>query len=266
MVSVWLINYGITSLDRLFIKHFCGLSNVASYTMALQLTSLINLVVVTPFYIAWSNLVFATERTLGIETEYNRTFALFTYGSTWVYVVFVLGASEIYYFLISKEYSLGLSYIPYLALVPLLNGLVTVTSSGIYLERRNDLVLYANLGTAVIAVLTNYIFVSVWGALGVAWASVLTLVLYNIVVYRIAQRLHPVAFDLKPLRYSLLVILVFIGLHRYISPDYEAVASANVEEVLGVMAFKLVAIVGSALLGIVHFRKNSCKGAGRVQV
>jgi len=102
--------------------------------------------------------------------------------------------------------------IPVIALSIAFNGVATVVSVGISLQRKTWLATVALTASAIINTLLNLILIPHYGAMGAALATLFAYIALAAITYMLNQRIYPVPFEIGRFLIALLPgIALYIG-------------------------------------------------------
>lgn len=188
-ISVLIMSYA----DRVFIKSYLSFDELGLYGVGYRFSSISSLFF-TGIAHALTPLIYHHYK----EKETPKKIAdLFRY-TILVGGIMVLGftffSKETILILATEDYLGGAKYIPYLVAANIIS-LVYVFFPGMEINKRTDLVTYVFIFSAMANVGLNYIFIQMYGAVGVALGTLLASVLNMLIRYFMSQRFYRVPFN-----------------------------------------------------------------------
>lgn len=166
--------------DRYFISYFVGNSEVGLYTIAYQISALMLLVGLSVNQ-AWSPMLFKLLKEKNIVQIYKYTFYLF--------LLFIISAISIYFFkdilfyiFVDEKFYNAKEYFGYLLLGFLFQSLYFLVTNILFFEKRTKLLASMTFLGAILNLILNYFFIIEFGTIGVAYATVITWLLYFLLI------------------------------------------------------------------------------------
>lgn len=231
----------LNAFDRFFLLYYRGLVDVGIYTLSIRIAAILDLIIVTPFQLAWAPFLF------GEENQDLRSLA----SRFFTYLLFFLAFGGIFVLLFSKEIILFLSTGDYSAaqgIVPF--TLMSMALMGIYYWA-GGLVNYVEqtwkLGAIVfLAALCNVGFNALltpqWGWWGAAWADMLARFIMAGVTVGVALRQIPIKFEYRRIFSIGLVIASIICLFYFAGiSDLDGIIGIGIK--LSVLSFGLLMLL-----------------------
>lgn len=203
-ISVWII----TAIDRVFIERYFDAAEVGIYSLGYKIAMLVT-VITGSFYKAYNPFYFklATteikEKALTRLKKTNTVYILLVIASTSLISLF---SKEILYIFFSPEYLESYKIVSVVSLAFGISAFLGIFNLAIYQEKKTLYLMYINIIAAFVNVALNFIFVSNYGVMGAAWASVFTYCIVAILSYYYAKKSFYASFNSKT------VIWVFLTL------------------------------------------------------
>lgn len=174
--------------DRYFISYYSGNSEVGLYTVAYQVSALLLLISMS-INQAWTPMFFKLMK----EKNYNEInkiisilFMLFLLASVGVY----LFSSLVYIYFIDIRFHGSKSYFIYLLLGFLFQSLYFLFTNYLFYYKKTSLLSIITFIGAVLNLILNYIFIKMYGTIGVAYATAITWFLYFVTVFIVVKRVQ----------------------------------------------------------------------------
>ena len=211
-ISVWVI----TAIDRVFIERYFSAADVGIYSLGYKIAMLVT-VITGALYKAYNPYYFKIATT-GVKEEVimqlkktNTIYVLFVIIITSMMSLF---SKEIVYIFFDPEYFKSYKIIVIVSLAFGLSSFSGIFNLAIYQKKKTIFLMYINLIAAFLNIGLNFIFISRFGALGAALATVLTYFIVVIMSYYYAKKCFYASFDSEIIIYSS-VLLIFINLFFY---------------------------------------------------
>jgi O-antigen/teichoic acid export membrane protein len=238
------------SMDRWMLAELGSTTEVGIYSIAFKFASIVTFVN-GAFSLAWSPFAMKLKRD---DENYRQTFSRVF--SMWFFVLAIVGlaisifASDILMIMTPKEYWTASPTLAVVAMGVVLFGTTQITALGISLEKKTPLLTHGAGITALVNFLLNLLMIPTYGALGSAFATLVSYLLLTSFFLYWTQRLHPLPLEKSKLIYTCFVVL--FGLSTPLWQGYSNQGLASTESKLLLMA---LVIIGAWLIGII--RKTS---------
>jgi len=195
-----LVAYGLLAsvmheADRYLLRLFVDLNGVGLYSVAYQIGQGVNTLVILPFTTIWGVLVYEVAKDPDARETYARVFKHFVYGLSLVLLLAALFAAPILRIIAPPSYSPAAEIVPVVCLAYLLFSLHEHFKVPALLANRTTSLLPVVAMAAAANIVINLLLIPRFGAMGAAWASVLTFAVFSfagLVQYRrIAEYPYP---------------------------------------------------------------------------
>lgn len=177
--------------DRLFISYFLGNEEVGFYAVGLQVAMIV-MVIQHAFNQAWSPYLFKNLKT---DTYENRvkivkiSYIAFVFFLILPFVVNLL-SYPIFDFFINKKFLNSIEYVFWIALGFGFLGMYKVVTNYIFYEKKIYILSLMTFLSLIVNFILNYILLHMYGAIGVAYATAITLCVFFISAFIVANRVH----------------------------------------------------------------------------
>ena len=171
--------------DRYFISYYMGNSEVGFYTVAYQVSAVLLLVSMS-INQAWTPMFFRLmkEKNYGqINKVIGVLFILFLFCTIGVYFL----SSVIYAYFIDIRFYNSKVYFPYLLLGFAFQSFYFLFTNYLFYYKKTSLLSMITFSGAVLNLILNYIFIKIYGTIGVAYATAITWFFYFLVVFIMAN-------------------------------------------------------------------------------
>lgn len=183
----------LTLTDRYMLRYLLpdsdALYEVGLYSLGNKFAMLIKYLLIFPFSLSWGALMFAYQNHPDAQKIYGRVMNIFC---------FVGGALILFFSLFSREaieliasdssYCPAWKVVPVLGFSGILSGTAFVLNVGVTLKKHTKYISIANISAAVANVVLNTLLIPHFGMMGAAYASLVSFVLINIMMYHFSQK------------------------------------------------------------------------------
>lgn len=197
--------------DRYLLSIYRSLAEAGAYSIAYMIGSVIAVVLISPFTLAWPASMF----TIAKRPDSSRMFALIFrwFSHVLLLAAFALALVGMFAFqlLFPPSYQYARVIIPVVALSLVGNGLYILFTTGISVQRKNWLaVIYTGLA-AFGNIVLNILLIPVLGIMGAAVSTLIAYGLMASLAYLVNQRIYPIPFEIGKFLASLVVGVLLFG-------------------------------------------------------
>jgi O-antigen/teichoic acid export membrane protein len=205
-IAVW----GGTYVDRLMIKHFLSVEEVGLYGIGFRLASIAALLMVG-FQGALTPLVYAHYRDPDTPRQLARIFRVFVSFALLLFMAITLFAGDLLALITTEAFYGGAAVVIYL--VPaVLFAQMYIFAPGIAVAKKTHLVLWINLGGAILNACFNWWLIPVLGIVGAGLATMLGYFCMFGAYMWFSQRLYPVPHDWRRLAAAVCIAGLLVAL------------------------------------------------------
>lgn len=214
-VAYWVLQLS----DRYLLTLFTSLAETAKYAVAYTLGSVISVVIMGPFALAWPATVFAIARRKDAAQVFRlvfRWFSLFL-----LFSAFCLSLVGIWLLngLFPVTYHSAAFVIPIVAVSISFYGVYYVFKSGLDVKRKTWLISIYTTAAALINVALNLLLIPRYGAMGAAVSTLFAYIVLATIAYLVNCRLYPIPFEI-----GMFITALLIGIALYVGSDLLAQA------------------------------------------
>jgi len=224
-------------VDRLMINHFLSLDEVGVYGIGFRVASTVGLVMVG-FQSALTPLVYVHYREKQTPQQLALIFRLFLVSALLIFLFLSLFAKEIMQLITTSAYYSAATVVIYLVPAILLSNMY-IFAPGIAIAKKTHLILYINVGGAVLNAAFNWLLIPQLGIAGAALATLLGYACVFAAYMSISQRLYFVPHQWRPLGLSVAGVTAL----AFLIPPLNLSASESI-------AVKALALMGACVLFI----------------
>ncbi|MFC1964850.1 lipopolysaccharide biosynthesis protein [Chloroflexota bacterium] len=245
-----LIPYGITdyllqNCDRYFLSYFATIEQVGLYSLGAQVASIL-IILFIGAGLAWTPFVFSTYKEAGIKSIYSRVMGYFIAATFLLVIALSLFSREIIIVFTTPQYYGASIVVPILALYLAFHYIGLHMSIGITISKKTFHFTWISVTVAVLNIGLNFLLVPPYGMLGAALATLISSIMWFLLLLFISQRYYYINYRLPSFIKILFVALVIISI------NYLLLAELNLQNVLikiGLVGISLVCLYISGLIG-----------------
>jgi O-antigen/teichoic acid export membrane protein len=186
------------TMDRIFINNMIGLDETGLYSVAFQISMIINLLQLS-FNTAWVPWFYKQVRKN--EASLNLKIVKFTYAFIIANFLFafllILAAPLFFKFFLGKDFYQAGDYLWWLALAQAASAIHVITVSYINLHNKNIYLTYSAIFIAVVHIPLTYYLLKMNGTIGAAQSLFISNMTASLITFFVAQHLHKMPWHLK---------------------------------------------------------------------
>ncbi len=187
---------GMHNLDRFFIRIYAGLDEVGLYSLAYQFPFMLNTIFVYAFGQIWSgSTMYSVARSPDATYQFARVCTYYMTVLAVAMFAISVSAETIISIFAAPSYFDAYRYLPVVALGIWGYALHTFVKIGVELTKKTYLFTISYIMALVINVILNYLLVPRWGAMGAAWATLLTYFCFSIFGYLVYRHCYPIKLE-----------------------------------------------------------------------
>ena len=177
--------------DRLFISYYLGTEEVGMYAVGVQVAMIV-FIIQHAFNQAWAPYLFNKLKSESVENNISIvkiSYLAFGFFLTLPFVVDML-SSPIFFYVIDQKFNNAIQYVFWVALGFGFLGMYKVVTNYIFYEKKGFLLSVMTFFSLVVNLILNYFLLHKYGAIGVAYATAITIFIFFIAAFLMANRLH----------------------------------------------------------------------------
>jgi O-antigen/teichoic acid export membrane protein len=182
--------------DRFFLLYYRGLVDVGIYTLSIRIAAILDLMVITPFQLAWAPFLFEkAHQDLGAIASRLLTYLLFflAFGG----ITILLFSKELILLLATPDYLIAQGIVPFTLISMFLMGIFYWAGGLVnFVEQTWKLGVVVFLAT-MCNIGFNAFLTPRWGWWGAAWADMLARLIMAGITFIVAIRQIPIKFEYK---------------------------------------------------------------------
>src|SRR5450755_32602 len=209
-VSYWILQLS----DRYLLSIFASFTQTAIYSIAYTMGSVISVLIMTPFTLAWPTAMFAIAKREDAAQVFKIVFRWL--GLFMLFSSFCLSLAGKYLInrLFPVTYHSGAFIIPIVSVSIVFFGIYYVFMVGANIKRKTWLTAVFTTIAALVNVGLNLILIPRYGMMGAALSTLLAYIVLALVAYAVNQKIYPVPFEM-----SIFGIALVLGALFYAGSD-----------------------------------------------
>ena len=177
--------------DRLFVSYYLGNNALGIYAVGAQV-AMVALIIQQSFNQAWVPYLFKNLKIGLIENKIRIikiSYVAILFFMILPFLVELLNPL-FFNFFINEKFRDAIEYVFWIALGYSLLGMYKVVTNYIFYEKRVKLLSMMTFGSLIINLILNYVLIHKYGAIGVAYGTVITVGIFFLIAFVLANRVH----------------------------------------------------------------------------
>lgn len=195
IVPVALAGWIMGMADRYFLKFYGQLAAVGVYSLGYKLGMVLDVLIVSPFQLAWPPFSFAISEKPGHREVYARALTYLTLVASAAVLAISMLAPVALRLATHPDYFGAASVVPLIALAYAFNGLHYCVSPGIHLRHQTRWLPVLVATAAALNVVLCVVLIPRIGMMGAAWATTASFALLAAATFAVSQTLYPIAYE-----------------------------------------------------------------------
>jgi O-antigen/teichoic acid export membrane protein len=207
-IAVWVLQLS----DRFLLGRLGSLSQTASYAVAYSLGSIVNVVVLSPFTLAWPSAMFSIAKRRDAAKIFQTVFR-------WYCVILFLCAFAlalvgliVLTWFFPPSYHSAAPVIPTIVFSSVFYGLYNFFTTGISVRRQTWYAVFFTAASAIVNLALNLYLIPLYGSMGAAISTFIAYAVLAVIAYIVNQHIYPIPFEIDSL-----LIEMLVGLTLFIS-------------------------------------------------
>ena len=236
-VSYWVLQLS----DRYLLSRFGSLPQTASYAVAYSLGSVLSVVVLSPFLLAWPSSMFTIAKRKDAAMVFRSVFRWLSIVLLFAAFAFSLVSTAFLDIFFPSAYHSAAEVIPVIALSIIFYGVYNIFSIGVGIQRKTWFTALSTASAALVNVALNIVLIPLHGAIGAATSTLIAYAFLALISYVINQRLYPIPFEIGKF-----TLAVSIGIALYVGST--VLAQSQETYVAWAISFASLLLYGGCLL------------------
>ncbi len=193
----WVLTLVDRYMLRILLPSDIAFQQIGIYSLGVKYSTIMQLLIVTPFMMAWSTLMFSYQHEKNAKELFAQILNIFILVSMSAFVVISIFGKEIIMFLAKNpEYHSAYMIIPMMTLSKLSYGIYMVYTVGVTLVEKTKYMMYTDTITAVLNIALNYFLIIQYGFIGAAIACLISSFARVFILYYYSQREYKIPYNL----------------------------------------------------------------------
>lgn len=193
LILMYLLSSFMHQADRYFLRLYLDMSEVGVYSLGNTIGQAVNTLVLLPFSMIWNVVLYEVAQQPNAKQVYSQIFEYFFYGLSLLMLGVALFSEQLLPYLVAPDYMKAAEIIPIICLAYLFFSLSEHFGVPVKLAKRTKMFIPVTLASAATNLGCNMALIPWLGAIGAAWASVLTMAVYSfggLWCYRRIEKYH----------------------------------------------------------------------------
>ncbi len=206
-VSYWVLQLS----DRYLLSRFGSLPQTASYAVAYSLGTVLNVVIVAPFILAWPTAMFAIAKRDDSAQVFRLVFRWISIVLLFAAFAFSLVSIVMLDLLFPPAYHSAAPVIPIVATSIMFYGVYNVFAVGVGVRRKTWFTAIVTALSALVNVGLNIFLIPLYGSMGAAASTLIAYAFLALLTYLVNQRIYPIPFEIGKF-----IIALSLGIALYV--------------------------------------------------
>jgi O-antigen/teichoic acid export membrane protein len=191
--AMFIIHFG----DRFFLSRYTTLADLGVYALAYKIGFLVTYFVGEPFGRVWGVSLYSYVSNPGWKNEFARVFRYLVFALFLAGVVLTVFSKQIFTLIANPSYIQGAQYVPILAFAYVFREAGDFYRNILFINSRTPLFSGLAVGCALLNTVLNILLVPTSGAMGAAWTTLATWLVYMTVCWAAAWREHGIPYAVR---------------------------------------------------------------------
>lgn len=225
LISAWVMN----ASDRIFIERYYTAHDVGIYSLGYKIAMLVS-IFASAFYKAYNPFYFKTaaneirENALAILKKTNSIYLLILIIGSALIALFAREAISIFF---DERYYEAYKIVGIVSLSFAVGAASGIFNLAIYQEKKTVFLMIVNLLSAGVNIGLNFLLVPTMGAMGAAWATLITYIVLLVISFYYGKNCFYASFY-KEMVYLVFIVLLIIGIFFYYI-EFELITSIAIK-------------------------------------
>ncbi len=204
-------SYILFASDRFVLERFSTLAQVAIYSFAYKIATMVDILVTRPFATDWAPRRFKIATATNASRRYAQILLLYLFVAVGFALLVIAVTPLIYTWLAPAVYQTGMDVVPVILLAYVVYGLSYPLNVGIMLKDRTKHLPVIGWLAAGVCLALNFAWIPPYGMNGAAWATVVAYAVWTGGITWLSLRLYPVPYSIRQIGWIVLAAIVGYG-------------------------------------------------------
>lgn len=202
----WIFNLTDRYMIRVLYNSDLALKEVGIYGLSAKYASITQFIIVFPFMMAWSNLMFAYQHEKNAKEIFAKVLDALIVISMIFYLVISVYSKQVLNILTdNSEFSLAYTVIPFLALSYIIYSYYMIFTVGVTLVEKTKYMFYSDIIGTIFNIIINLILIPKYGFLGASISSVISILIRTSCLLYFAQKCYRIPYQINS---NLLIVII----------------------------------------------------------
>lgn len=240
-IASWILNM----TDRFMIKYILppaeALAQIGIYSLGDKFAQIVRFILVMPFMMAWGPMMYSYQNHPQAKKMYKTVLHYFAFIAGLLCLLISFFSPEIIILMARQEvFYAAYKVVPILTFSKVLLGLFMIFTVGVTLTHNTKYIAYSNYIAAGLNIILNFILIPKFGIMGAAIASLLSYIICVFTLYKFAQKVYQVNWQISRVFFYFLFLFSLSALTTYLNINLSIRVSIFVIALLILPSFKLV--------------------------
>jgi len=212
MIGLYIMHFS----DRFFLQKYCTLSEVGIYSLGYKFGMILSILISAPVFRIWDTQRFEIAKADNGRQIIGQIFTYFSAVLIFASLVISVFIDEIIFLMAAREFHGATTVTPLIVLSYILFGMGNFFTLGIMITNKTKYIAYIQVTSAALNLLMNMIFISYYGVIGAAVATVLSFLCFALFTFLVSQKLYRVPFEYGRVSVLFLLAIIIFGVSRLI--------------------------------------------------
>ena len=182
-----------TNADKLLLIAMVGATSTGLFTVGYQIGMMMG-IVVTAFNKTWSPYLYkklSSNPTVGEKIKIVKFTYLYFIAIIVLVIILDFISTLIFKYMLDESFASSQEFVIYILVAYGFSGMYFMVGNYIFYEKKTKLLASITLSVAIVHVLLSYLFINMYGAIGVAYSSAISFAMTFVLVFIFSHRIYP---------------------------------------------------------------------------
>ena len=188
----------LTLIDRIFLNNYQSIAIVGLYSLGYQFGMIMSLIT-TSINFAWAPFFMSTAKEKGEDAKpiFKQLTTYYMMAIIFIGLAISMFAKDVIFLMTTPEYYESYKIIPIIIGSYVLNGMYFMIVNQIFYTKQTKYLPIATVGSALINIVLNYLWIPEYGMIGAAYATLFSFAFALIFTWIISYRVYPIHYEYK---------------------------------------------------------------------
>lgn len=227
--------------DRFFVQKFCQSEQLGQYSLGYKFGMLVYYLISEPFFSTWNTQRFEIAKQDDAKSTFARIFTYYSAITIFVGLGISVFIDEVIRIMTPESYQGATTVVAIVVSGYIFLGMANFFNLGIMVRYKTKFAAYIQMIIAGLNLMFNWFFISRYGVIGAAFATMLSFFCLAALTMTVSQHLYPVPFELRRVLVLFITAAFVYGISRLIHASF--VLSLSLKSAL-LLVFPALLFVG----------------------